>query len=340
MLALTRLAAESLADAAARLRACGPPAQESVLCKWTWTVTRNETAASVAQDLSRPLWAAVILLGAWLLTRVVRKVTKRVVRQLATDRTGERIDKVRQRTGLALLDSTSAEMASPRRAQRAETIGVVLRSIASVAIWLVAIVWALDALGVSVGPLLAGAGIVGVGLAFGAQSMVRDFLAGMFIVIEDQYGVGDVIDVGSALGGTGTTGTVESITLRSTRLRDLEGVVWHVPNGEIRRVGNKSQQWAKVVLDIAVARETDLDAASTVIEQTAHDMWQSEEWRTIILDDPEVLGVEALGALDVKIRLVVKTVPLEQWRVARELRARIKVALEAAGIDAPPAVGG
>lgn len=330
------VAAETPADAAARLRACGPKPDESALCRWVWNASHNENAAAFAQDMSAPLRAVLVVLGAWLLSRIVRVLIKRVQRQLEKPKTAERMAKMRRRSGLTLLETSSTVVPTQRRMQRAATIGAVLRSVSSVAIWTVAVIWVLEILGVAIGPLVAGAGLAGVALAFGAQSMVRDFLAGLFIVIEDQYGVGDVIDVGGTVGGSGTTGTVEGVTLRSTRMRDVEGVVWHVPNGEIRRVGNKSQQWSRVVLDIAVARAVDVDAATAVIADVATTMWHSEEWKTVILDEPDVWGVEALGATDLKIRLVVKTVPLEQWRVARELRARIKVALEKAGIDAPP----
>src|SRR5690606_4989578 len=134
----------------------------------------------------------------------------------------------------------------------------VLRSVASLVIWVAAVFVAVGSLrttNIELGPLIAGAGIVGVALGFGAQSLVKDFLTGLFMLIEDQYGVGDIVDVGPA------TGVVEGITLRTTRLRDVEGVLWHVPNGEIKRVGNLSQQWSRAVLDVPVPYETDLDRA-------------------------------------------------------------------------------
>ena len=130
-----------------------------------------------------------------------------------------------------------------------------LRSLGTAIIWTFAVIYVLNDLGFNLGPLLAGAGIVGVALGFGSQSLVKDFLSGMFMLIEDQYGVGDIIDVGEA------AGVVEEVTLRTTRLRDVNGTVWHVPNGQIVRVGNRSQQWARAVLDIAVAHKTDVAAA-------------------------------------------------------------------------------
>ena len=160
----------------------------------------------------------------------------------------------------------------------------------------------------------------------GAQSLVRDFLAGLFILIEDQYGVGDVIDTGVAIG------TVEGVSLRTTRLRDAEGTVWHIPNGEIRRVGNKSQQWSRVLLDVPVAYDADLDRAAYVIRSAAEAAAADPDLRSVITDPPEVWGIEQVEADHVLIRLAVKTVPLEQWRVARALRARLKTALDDAGI--------
>ncbi|MGH2690085.1 MAG: mechanosensitive ion channel family protein, partial [Actinomycetota bacterium] len=150
-----------------------------------------------------------------------------------------------------------------------------------------------------------------------------------FMLIEDQYGVGDFIDAGPA------TGTVEGLTLRTTRLRDVEGVVWHIPNGTIERVGNKSQEWSRALLDIQVSYGTDTAHAAAVIKRVADATWQDEVWSTEILEEPEVWGVEALGADGLSIRLVVKTKPLSQWKVGRELRARIKREFDAEGIEIP-----
>ncbi len=161
---------------------------------------------------------------------------------------------------------------------------------------------------------------------------MRDLIAGAFIIAEDQIGVGDVVDVGVA------GGTVERVSLRATRLRDVEGVVWHVPNGEIRRVGNKSQQWSRAVLDIPVAYDADIDEAQRVILRAALAMAAEDEWAARVLAPPEVWGVETFTLDTVSVRLVVKTAPAEQWRVARELRARVKLALDAVGIESRPAM--
>lgn len=219
--------------------------------------------------------------------------------------------------------------ASARAAQRTETLGSLLGSIAGFAIWTVAVLMIFGELGLELGPLLAGAGIVGVALGFGAQNLVRDFLSGIFMLLEDQYGVGDIIDAGPA------TGTVEGVSLRTTRLRDLEGNVWHIPNGNIERVANMSQQWARALLDIEVAYNTDTDLASAIIKRVADEVRSEPEWAPEVMEEPEVWGVQELGASGIAIRLVVKTRPLSQWKLGRELRRRIKKAFDAEGIEIP-----
>ncbi|MEP6624153.1 MAG: mechanosensitive ion channel family protein, partial [Acidimicrobiia bacterium] len=215
---------------------------------------------------------------------------------------------------------------SLRRALRAETIGAVLRSLIAAMIWATAIVMILNALSVNLAAIGIGASIIGVAVGFGSQSLVRDFISGLFMLVEDQYGVGDVIDTGMA------TGVVEGVSLRTTRLRDDEGIVWHVPNGEIQRVGNKSQQWARALLDIAVAYDSDLEVAQDAIQTAADVLSEDEEFGPLIVGPPEVLGVQEITNDQVLMRLRVKTKPLEQWKVARELRVRVKAALDDVGI--------
>ena len=188
---------------------------------------------------------------------------------------------------------------------------------------------ALGEIGFDLAPLIAGAGIVGLAIGFGAQSLVADFIAGIFIVIEDQYGVGDYVDVGAA------SGTVERVSLRTTVLRDVEGVVWVIPNGEIRRVGNSSQLWARTVLDVDVAYDTDIDLAASVIKDVADEVWREKRETTTILEEPEIWGVQSFGADAISIRLAVKTEPGEQWATGRLLRARLKRAFDENGIEIP-----
>ncbi len=216
-----------------------------------------------------------------------------------------------------------------RRTQRADALGALLTSVATVVIWVLATFLVLAEIGVNLAPLVAGAGVVGLAIGFGAQNLVADFLSGVFMLAEDQYGVGDIIDVGEA------SGVVEGVSLRTTRIRDVGGTLWHVPNGEIRRVGNSSQQWARSLLDISVAYQTDVDLAIEVIERVANAMADEDGYRDQFLDAPDVWGVEALTPDSVDIRLVIKTEPGKQWAISRELRRRIKAACDATGIEIP-----
>jgi small conductance mechanosensitive channel len=187
----------------------------------------------------------------------------------------------------------------------------------------------LGEIGIDLGPIVASAGIAGVALGFGAQSLVKDIISGFFMLVEDQYGVGDIVDVGEA------SGTVEAVSLRTTRIRDVKGTVWHVPNGTVQRVGNMSQQWARALLDVSVAYGSDVDLAQRVIKETADGLWNDRAWNGTILDEPEVWGVEQLALDAIHIRLVIKTKPAEQFRVMRELRGRLLKAFHEHGIEMP-----
>ena len=206
-------------------------------------------------------------------------------------------------------------------------MGSLLKSIASIVVFTVFTITAIAELGYPVGPLIASAGIVGVAIGFGAQSLVKDFLSGIFMIFEDQYGVGDVVDLGEA------TGTVEAVGLRVTRLRDVQGTVWYVRNGEILRVGNQSQNWARTVLDIPVAHDQDLHRVQQVLKDVAHGLWEDDDYRNLILEEPEVWGVQDLTPDWITVRVTLKTAPLEQWAVAREMRQRIKIRFDHDGIE-------
>jgi small conductance mechanosensitive channel len=195
-------------------------------------------------------------------------------------------------------------------------------------IFVIAFMTILSEVGIDLAPFIAGTSIIGVAVAFGAQNIVKDFLSGMFMMLEDQYGVGDVIDFEKA------SGTVEAVGMRTTRLRDLNGTVWYVRNGEVVRVGNKSQGYAQVVLDVPIAASTDVAAASQAMLEVARHMHEEPEWAEVFLDEPEVQGVEAMTREETVIRLVVRVRPLEQWRTARELRRRIRERLDRLDIAA------
>jgi moderate conductance mechanosensitive channel len=279
----------------------------------------------VENGLEPALQILLILLLAGFLLWFIRRTIRRAVAR-AKDPEAPRGQRLRRKVGLQ--DEARVQY-SVRRAQRADALGALAGSITGVVVWTIVVFMVLGTVGITLGPLVAGAGILGLALGFGAQGLVRDFISGVFMLIEDQYGVGDIVDVGEA------TGVVEGVTLRTTRIRDIEGTLWHVPNGEIRRIGNMSQQWARVLLDVSVSYGTDVDAAIEIIEAVAVAMSEEEAYRDLFIAAPEVWGVQSLGADGVDIRLVIKVKPAEQWALGRELRRRIKAAFDAADVEIP-----
>lgn len=301
-------------------------------CRWVWDRTHNETLAKITDWLvARPLRIALILLGAYIVDRLVRrairKLVERITRESAEDLRrggdgGDRLwlERIRER--------------DERARQRTLTLGAVLRSGASVIVFGLAALLCLGELDISLGPLIAGAGVAGIALGFGAQSLVRDFLAGIFIVLEDQYGVGDTVNLGEA------SGTVEKVTLRTTALRDIDGTLWVVPNGEIRRVANRSQRWARAVLDVRIDYDADLDRSLEVARQTAASFYDANADSGDMLEAPEVLGVESFLDGAAVLRITVKTEPGRQFVVARAMRVALKQGFDAAGIRALTGVTG
>ncbi len=289
-------------------------------------LTESGGLAAVAQEALPRLLRILIILGfALLLNRIVRRLIKRSVRRLQTGEGLGRLGTLRARGPLS--DTTPLDVG--RSTMRAETLGGVLRSISGLVIWTITVILVIGEFGVNLGPLIAGAGILGVAIGFGSQQLVQDFLSGIFMLVEDQFGLGDIVDAGEAVG------TIEAITLRTTRLRDLNGVVWHIPNGQITRIGNMSQEWARSLLDIGVAYDTDLGHATMVIRRVLDDVAADPDWAALVLDEPEVWGVEDFGASEIVIRAVVKVVPGKQWNVNREIRRRLKTAFDDEGIEIP-----
>lgn len=258
---------------------------------------------------------------------VVRAVAHRAIDRLVQEATGEGpplvLRPLRERVPPGLLDATTL---GERRRQRAETVGSALRSVTSVVVLAVTVTTVLAELGVQLGPVLASAGIVGVAVGFGAQNVIKDWLNGMFMLLEDQYGVGDVVDVGPAVG------TVESVSLRVTRLRSSDGTVWHVRNGEVLRVGNLSQGWSRSTVDVPVAWGADLAAVEASAQDVIAGLAADPEWQPRLLDAPEIQGVEPAVAAPgqpsgLLLRVSVRTGPADHAAVERELRRRLAVAL-------------
>jgi small-conductance mechanosensitive channel len=235
--------------------------------------------------------------------------------------------RLRKRLQNALPDGNAA-----RRQQRLAAVGSVLRSLVTTVIVVVSIVAILSELGINVSGFVTVSSVAGVAIGFGAQTLVRDYLNGLAMLIEDQYGVGDVIDLGPA------TGTVEELGLRVTRLRDEDGVIWHIRNGEIVRVANKSQGWARAVVDVLIGYDADLPRARVVLEEAAKAAAESEALTGLVLDAPVVLGVERFEERGAAVRVAVRTSALHKDEVARVLRHALLGALADAGIPSPYAV--
>lgn len=216
-----------------------------------------------------------------------------------------------------------------RRAQRMATIGSVLKSLVSFLVLVWVVLQTLAILGVNVAPFIASAGIVGVALGFGAQTLVRDFLSGLFMLFEDQYGVGDWVDLGEA------EGTVEHVGLRITSLRDLHGTLWYCRNGDIQRVGNYSQDFGVAFLEIPVSYSADVDRACSVAIETAKQAAKEEPIRSNLISGPELQGVNEMGADSWSLRMTAVTHANMQWATERELRRRLRNAFDEAGIAAP-----
>jgi small conductance mechanosensitive channel len=319
--------AQSVSDA------CG--FDPGVVCEIVFRISSNESAARTADSfLAKPAKVLFMFFLAWVAARLARRAIHRTTERWVAKQEmkqadvgpGAEQDGILAATRRHILHDTSK---AERSKQRVRTLSDVLESLASIVIYVIAAMVALSEFSVSLGPFLASAGIVGVALGFGAQSLVKDFLSGIFMILEDQYGVGDVIDAGDA------TGVVEEVRLRTTQLRDVNGTLWYIPNGEIRRVANKSQAWARTVLDVEVAYDTDLEHAMGTIKRVADELWEENDEEATILEEPQILGVESFGADAIAIRLVVKVEPAEQWTTARELRKRLKLAFDAEGIEIP-----
>jgi small conductance mechanosensitive channel len=296
--------------------------QPGIACRLTWDLLHNRNAAELvkvwlAQPLSTVLRIVFVLLIAVLIRIAAHRLINRVTARVAQTGASGKSDAVHMLVG-------------ERRRQRSKALGSILRNAASVLIFGIAAVTIAGDLGLNLAPVLASAGVLGLAIGFGAQSLVRDFLSGIFMLLEDQYGVGDVIDAGDA------TGTVEAVSLRVTRLRDVNGVVWHVRNGTINRIGNESQGWARAVVDFPVAYDQELPEVRQTMKDTADQMWQEPRWHDVIMEEPEVWGVESVSSEAIVMRLVARTLPLRQWEVARELRERLKNALASASVDGEP----
>ena len=293
-------------------------------CQQVFRLTGNEwLAASASWLIEKPLRILLIVVIALL----IRYLGKRLIDRLARSAGGQAptlLRSLKERAPQAM-----GTVIYERREQRAKTIASVLKSVLTFLIFGIAFVMALGEFDINLGPIIASAGIVGVALGFGAQNLVKDFLSGIFMMLEDQYGVGDVVDVGAA------SGTIEGVGLRVTTLRDLNGTVWYVRNGEILSVGNSSQGFAVAVVDVPLGYGADVDLATSIIDRVAREVTAEEPTSKDVIEKPQVLGVEKVTAEGIIVRLTVKVRPGRQWAVQRVLRARIMKATEDGGLEPP-----
>ena len=273
------------------------------------------------------LRTAIVIVGALVLRFIMFKVVDGFIRGLESTMEDELPKGATEGEAREVIGED--HLRALRKVNRANTLGTLMKNVGSVLIISLALLMVLAEWGFNMAPLIAGAGILGLAFGFGAQTLVSDFLSGVFMLLEDQYGVGDIIDI------DGTSGTVEDVQLRVTRLRSVDGVVWWVRNGEVTKVGNMSQNWSRTVLDIGVAYSANIPEVRRLMTEEALQLHADPEWGPLLLEEPEVWGVESLGDDSVVVRAVLKTQPGEQWGVARQLRERIKNRFDAEGVEIP-----
>lgn len=290
-------------------------------------IGNQQIAKWFSNQVAAILSSCLIIIGALLMLALCRAVISRWTKRVAA--------------GDPILGFQGPRIAVPgledplkgeRRQQRAKAIGGLLRHTSTAIIVVVSVLSVINQFTDKMAPLFTSAGILGVAIGFGSQSLIKDFVSGVFMIMEDQFGVGDVIAVSDF------EGTVEAVGLRVTRVRDVEGSVWYIRNGEILQLANKSQGWSRSVLDVRVPYDCDISHAQAIMSATGAEMAESDTWKSVMLEKPQVWGVQDFGQYAVDVRIVAKTAPLEQWRVARELRERIKFNLDAAGIRMPTAI--
>jgi moderate conductance mechanosensitive channel len=302
---------------------CGEGLDTRLLCTLVYRQTENELLARVAAVAGTGMRILAILAVAYLVSRLLRRSITRFAGRMEA-RIEERLAKAQERGAI----SETARFRT-RRMQRLQAIVGVMRGVVATVVWLTAMLVVLFELDVRLQPVLAGAGLVGVVVGFGAQQLVRDIIAGIAMLIEDQYGVGDWIEV------DGVIGAVERVGLRSTAFRDIDGTVHHVLNGSVQRVGNLSQHWARSTFDVPLALDSDVPAAKALIHKVATDLAADPVWGQDIIGPPEIWGVQEFGPGGLKIRLVIPTRPLRNWDITRQLRERLKHAFDQAHIRMP-----
>jgi small conductance mechanosensitive channel len=293
---------------------------------WCAQIYRLTDSDFLARSADTIFAAGSRILFIFVLALIVRWFLHRLITRIVAGATSNPVTK--------LMNRGAAAAAADRSGQRARTLGSVLRSLCTAIVGITAMIMVLSEFGVDLAPILASAGIVGIAVGFGAQNLVKDFLSGMFMLFEDQYGVGDIVDVGQA------SGTVETVGLRITTLRDVNGTLWYVRNGEILRVGNKSQGFAVAVVDVPVAHGTDVAEVSEVAARVAQERVAQPDLAEDVLEEVQMLGIESVTAEKLTLRLTVRVQPGRQFAVQRALNAALSDALGYTPTVPPPGGGG
>ncbi|MGH3436801.1 MAG: mechanosensitive ion channel family protein [Sciscionella sp.] len=327
-LALPGLETTSQAAGHSLLAAPDCAANSGTWCAKVFQATHNGWLAHLGQTVITPAIAIIVIIVVALLLRLL---AHRLISKTTTDAGNGRVPKILQPLKDRASGRLGAKTVSERRAQRAQTIGSLLKSVASLVIYGIAFILVLSKLGINIAPIIASAGVIGLAVGFGAQNLVKDFLSGIFMMIEDQYGVGDVI----MLDGSVAAGTVESVGLRVSTVRDTDGTVWYVRNGTITAVGNATQRYGVAVVEVPIAYTSDIDQATILAGQIARVGVAEAPLSDDVLGDVEVAGAQSITSEAVTLRVTVATKPGRQWAVRRALTAQITTALTAAGYPAP-----
>ncbi len=290
----------------------------------SWWQTENMQSWLIDKPIGIALILIVAVIGSWLLRRLITKLADNSIKK------GKLSSPLSPRKAHRTTDKVLEQTQEARRTSRIQTLAGVGRSAVAIFVWVWAALAILDKLGVNVAPLVASAGVVGVALGFGAQALVKDFLSGIFMLMEDQYGIGDTIDLGN-----GVFGDVESISLRITTVRDIDGALWYVRNGEILQVANHSDRYSVARVQVPIALSNDPTRAVDVITSAAEEAARDPEIKDYILATPTVNGMSGLEVDHMSYRVSVKTLPGKQWDVQRAMQARILTAMHSEGITTP-----
>ena len=287
-------------------------------CEGAWNLTHNRMIARAADwFVTRPLVAVIVLLVAWVVNRYLRKVVSAFVTRLSSSRQLANGAMVK----IGMDRPEGAAVVGAREQSRASTLAAVSRASVSWFVWTIAVLIVLGVFNINLGPLLAGAGIAGIAVGFGAQSLVRDCIAGFVILLEDQCGVGEEVDIGEAVG------TVEAITLRMMSVRGVDGTLWNVPNGVIQRVGNRTRSWSQGLVDITIWYDGDINDALVAVQAGIAVAVEVPEVAEVLLQPPAILGVERVDATGTVLRVTVRTRPGKHWAAMREVRLAIRQSL-------------